>query len=98
MVRTKADTTGVKVSGAKAPRKALSTPTRSASDSNDNKNKGYQGGNSYHPRETPGWQKPITTFFGAPSTIPKSSDGSGSSKAENSPDSSSPDADSSSTT
>lgn len=67
MVRTKADTTGVKASGAKAPRKALSsTPTRSVSSESDGKNKTHGGGNSYHPRETPGWQKPITTFFVRP--------------------------------
>jgi len=66
MVRTKADTTAVKVSGAKAPRKTVSTPTRSVSDSSDGKSKASGGGNAYHPRETPGWQKPITTFFGSP--------------------------------
>ncbi|KAK3912412.1 PCNA-associated factor [Frankliniella fusca] len=64
MVRTKADSTAT---GAKAPRKALSsTPSRSVSTDSDGKSKTYGGGNSYHPRETPDWQKPITTFFARP--------------------------------
>lgn len=30
--------------------------------------KSYAGGNPYHPRETPGWQKPITSFMNTSST------------------------------
>lgn len=75
MVRTKADSTGVKASGAKAPRKVtVSTPTRSY-DSSDSKGKPSGGGNAYHPRETPEWQKPITTFFAAPPSSSKGADG-----------------------
>lgn len=29
--------------------------------------KKYSGGNPYCPRETPAWQKPITSFFNPPS-------------------------------
>ncbi|KAJ1528311.1 hypothetical protein ONE63_006733 [Megalurothrips usitatus] len=80
MVRTKADA-GVKVSGAKADRKTFpTTPSRSGGEGGDSKNKQYGGGNSYHPRETPGWQKPITTFFNRPAAAPKDSDEGGSSK------------------
>lgn len=82
MVRTKADSAGVKVLGAKAPRKALTaTPTRSSYSDSDSKNKpGSSGGNSYHPRETPEWQKPITNFFITPSSSHESMGGSGTSK------------------
>ncbi|XP_034238602.1 PCNA-associated factor-like [Thrips palmi] len=87
MVRTKADTTGVKASGAKAPRKAVvSTPTRSSDSSGDSKGKPTVGGNSYHPRETPEWQKPITTFFVAPSSSSKESNGESASSNKSSPE------------
>ncbi|PSN51047.1 hypothetical protein C0J52_15419 [Blattella germanica] len=58
MVRTKADSSSVKVS-VKAPRKVAVAPTTTVSDAK----KDYSGGNPYCPRETPPWQKSITHFF-----------------------------------
>uniref|UniRef100_A0A1B6G4T3 PCNA-associated factor n=1 Tax=Cuerna arida TaxID=1464854 RepID=A0A1B6G4T3_9HEMI len=63
MVRTK-DSASVKVVGAKAPRKISSTTTSTAVSSGSDSKKKHSGGNSYCPRETPAWQKPITQFFG----------------------------------
>ncbi|KZC10542.1 hypothetical protein WN55_01979 [Dufourea novaeangliae] len=63
MVRTKADRVPGKVVGAKAPSKSVkSTPTKK-SVIVSSKGKNYSGGNPYHPRETPNWQKPITCFL-----------------------------------
>lgn len=67
MVRTKAGSSSVRVAGAKAPRKVAhvsisSTSTNSANGSSDS----GKGGNPYFPRETPEWQKEITTFFTKP--------------------------------
>ncbi|CAL7937786.1 unnamed protein product [Xylocopa violacea] len=62
MVRTKADRVPTKVVGGKAPHKSVkSTPVKKTSSGNKGKN--YSGGNPYHPRETPEWQKPITSFL-----------------------------------
>ncbi|XP_066582028.1 PCNA-associated factor-like [Prorops nasuta] len=61
MVRTKADRVAVKAVGSKAPRKiAATTPSKRSGGS---KGKNYSGGNPYHPRDTPEWQKPITNFL-----------------------------------
>ncbi|KAG7200533.1 hypothetical protein KM043_001096 [Ampulex compressa] len=62
MVRTKAERVQTKVVGSKAPHKVgRSTPTRKVAPAI--KGEGNSGGNSYHPRETPNWQKPITRFL-----------------------------------
>ncbi|XP_053975382.1 PCNA-associated factor-like [Hylaeus volcanicus] len=57
MVRTKGDRVPSKAVGAKAPRKIASTSQKKGGLGS----KG--GGNPYHPRETPEWQKPITWFL-----------------------------------
>ncbi|KOC62115.1 PCNA-associated factor [Habropoda laboriosa] len=61
MVRTKADRVPVKAVGSKAPRKLAktATPVKKTSSSKGKSS----GGNAYHPRETPEWQKPITCFL-----------------------------------
>ncbi|XP_043276029.1 pre-mRNA-splicing factor CWC22 homolog [Venturia canescens] len=59
MVRTKAGSVSNKAIGAKAPQKVAITAILSG---NAPKSK-HTGGNPYHPRETPGWQKPITFFM-----------------------------------
>ncbi|XP_078039099.1 PCNA-associated factor [Augochlora pura] len=62
MVRTKADRVPGKAVGGKAPAKAVkSTPVKAVA--GPSKGKNYSGGNPYHPRETPVWQKPITFFL-----------------------------------
>ncbi|XP_076650947.1 PCNA-associated factor [Halictus rubicundus] len=62
MVRTKADRVPSKVVGGKAPAKSVkSTPVKKVVGTSKGKN--YSGGNPYHPRETPEWQKPITCFL-----------------------------------
>ncbi|XP_033320973.1 PCNA-associated factor [Megalopta genalis] len=62
MVRTKADRVPGKAVGGKAPAKAMkSTPVKKVAGTSKGKN--YSGGNPYHPRETPVWQKPITCFL-----------------------------------
>ncbi|XP_012276233.1 PCNA-associated factor [Orussus abietinus] len=66
MVRTKATSLTVRTSGGKAPRKFTAAAPMSVS--NGAQSKTYSGGNPYHPRETPNWQKPITTFFNQPFT------------------------------
>ncbi|KAL2714690.1 PCNA-associated factor-like [Vespula squamosa] len=58
MVRTKADRIPTKAIGAKAPHKIASSKKAGSS-----KAKSYSGGNPYHPRDTPEWQKPITNFM-----------------------------------
>ncbi|XP_072767732.1 PCNA-associated factor [Anoplolepis gracilipes] len=65
MVRTKADRVPTKAVGSKAPGKKVGAATFSGNNSNGRKNAGksYGGGNPYHPRETPDWQKPITSFL-----------------------------------
>ncbi|XP_014614009.1 PREDICTED: PCNA-associated factor-like [Polistes canadensis] len=62
MVRTKADRLPAKAVGAKAPHK-LSSTTDGVKKTGNNKVRGYTGGNPYHPRQTPNWQKPITNFM-----------------------------------
>ncbi|XP_015184900.1 PREDICTED: PCNA-associated factor-like [Polistes dominula] len=62
MVRTKADRLPGKAVGAKAPHKVSST-TGTAKKRRNNKASSYSGGNPYHPRQTPDWQKPITNFM-----------------------------------
>lgn len=42
--------------------------------------KSYSGGNPYHPRETPEWQKPITNFMNQ--NVTKENDVSSSSKVD----------------
>ncbi|CAK9808308.1 hypothetical protein ANTQUA_LOCUS5552 [Anthophora quadrimaculata] len=61
MVRTRGDRVPVKAVGSKAPSKVAKTaaPVKKSS----SKGKSYSGGNTYHPRETPEWQKPITCFL-----------------------------------
>nr|XP_031843008.1 PCNA-associated factor-like [Nomia melanderi] len=62
MVRTKADRVPGKAVGAKAPAKSVkSTPVKKVTGTSKGKN--YSGGNPYHPRDTPDWQKPITCFL-----------------------------------
>ncbi|XP_033190834.1 PCNA-associated factor isoform X2 [Bombus vancouverensis nearcticus] len=62
MVRTKADRVPTRAVGSKAPHKTTkSTPVKKSGSSS--KGKSYSGGNPYHPRETPEWQKPITCFL-----------------------------------
>ncbi|XP_074651287.1 PCNA-associated factor-like [Tubulanus polymorphus] len=66
MVRTRGDNSARKAVAAKAPRKALSTPSASCygeSSSPGGKAGKYAGGNPYCPRPTPEWQKPIDMFF-----------------------------------
>ncbi|XP_015598113.1 PCNA-associated factor [Cephus cinctus] len=65
MVRTKAGSSSAKAVGAKAPHKVSNTAALRSSGSSEGGGKGrdYSGGNPYHPRETPNWQKPITSFF-----------------------------------
>ncbi|XP_076241404.1 uncharacterized protein LOC143183642 [Calliopsis andreniformis] len=63
MVRTKADRVPVKAVGAKAPSKNVGKSTPVKKSAGSNKGKSYSGGNPYHPRETPEWQKPITCFL-----------------------------------
>ncbi|KAI4498397.1 hypothetical protein M0802_006576 [Mischocyttarus mexicanus] len=63
MARTKADRLPAKAVGAKAPHKVSSTKTVGAKKTGNNKGKNYSGGNPYHPRKTPDWQKPITNFM-----------------------------------
>ncbi|XP_017753848.1 PREDICTED: PCNA-associated factor-like [Eufriesea mexicana] len=61
MVRTKADRVPTKAVGSKAPHKSVkNTPVKETSKT---KGKSYSGGNPYHPRQTPEWQKPITCFL-----------------------------------
>ncbi|XP_026747839.1 PCNA-associated factor-like [Trichoplusia ni] len=66
MARTKASV-GSKVSSGKSSKaRCVAAPTPSssgASGSVDRANRGGGGGNPVCPRETPKWQKPITTFF-----------------------------------
>lgn len=60
-------------SGGKAIRKGTSSNnsiTVSRASSSADKVSSGSGGNSVHPRETPSWQKPITTFF-APGPKPE---------------------------
>ncbi|KAL2738475.1 PCNA-associated factor-like [Vespula maculifrons] len=75
MVRTKADRIPTKAMGAKAPHKIASTTGAKKS---GNRGKSYSGGNPYHPRETPEWQKPITNFMNQ--NVTKENDVSSSSK------------------
>ncbi|GLV40344.1 hypothetical protein CBL_04145 [Carabus blaptoides fortunei] len=64
MVRTKTSgVSGVKSLGAKAPRK-LSLSSSNSRNKNKRDSNSQGGGNSIHPRETPQWQQPITSFFG----------------------------------
>ncbi|XP_043265404.1 PCNA-associated factor-like [Colletes gigas] len=62
MVRTKADRVPLKAVGAKAPNKSVKSATPKKV-TLGGKGKSYSGGNPYHPRETPEWQKPITCFL-----------------------------------
>ncbi|XP_029155593.1 PCNA-associated factor-like [Nylanderia fulva] len=62
MVRTKADRVPTKAVGGKAPGKIrAANPGKSNGKKSAGKSSG--GGNPYHPRETPEWQKPITSFI-----------------------------------
>ena len=65
MVRTKADRVPTKAVGSKAPAKSLKTAaaTTPKKGVKNGKGKSYSGGNPYHPRDTPEWQKPITCFI-----------------------------------
>ena len=72
MVRTKASmssSSGVRAVAAKAPRKSLGSSYSAGSSSNSGistpgkRSDKYGGGNSYCPRPTPQWQKPISGFF-----------------------------------
>ena len=65
MVRTKADRVPTKAVGGKAPAKALKTAGTATPKKviKSGKGKSYAGGNPYHPRDTPEWQKPITCFI-----------------------------------
>ncbi|KAG6795243.1 PCNA-associated factor isoform X1 [Apis mellifera caucasica] len=60
MVRTKADRVPTKAVGSKAPHKSVKSTSVKKT---NGKGKSYSGGNPYHPRETPEWQKPITCFL-----------------------------------
>ncbi|XP_046744829.1 PCNA-associated factor-like [Diprion similis] len=72
MVRTRADAGATRAAGAKAPRKNLGGVSARMVIANafadKGKGKDHSSGNSYCPRETPDWQKPITSFFQRPST------------------------------
>lgn len=81
MVRTRSDFSGVRVS-TKAPRKQSSTSSSTPGKSSK-KNEG--GGNPVCPRETPAWQKEITSFF---PTKQSSDEGSSTSTSTNSSESS----------
>ena len=65
MVRTKADRVPTKAVGSKAPAKAVKTasPATPKKGVKSGKGKSYSGGNPYHQRDTPEWQKPITCFI-----------------------------------
>ncbi|XP_046862711.1 PCNA-associated factor-like [Xenia sp. Carnegie-2017] len=63
MVRTKADSSGRKVIGAKAPRKQLANPSSTPA-SKDR----YGAGNPVRWTPTPSWQKGIASFFSKCST------------------------------
>ncbi|XP_046483589.1 PCNA-associated factor [Neodiprion pinetum] len=71
MVRTRADAGVTRAAGAKAPRKNLGGVSARMVIANafadKGKGKDHSSGNSYCPRETPDWQKPITSFFHRPS-------------------------------
>ncbi|KAK2587863.1 hypothetical protein KPH14_003960 [Odynerus spinipes] len=62
MVRTKADRVPAKAVGAKAPHKVANSGG-SKKPLGGSRGRNYSGGNPYHPRETPEWQKPITNFL-----------------------------------
>ncbi|XP_012262556.2 uncharacterized protein LOC105689820 [Athalia rosae] len=62
-VRSRAAEGGTRV-GAKAPRKTgIVGPSMATKPNSQKKGRDNGGGNSYFPRETPSWQKPITSFF-----------------------------------
>lgn len=72
MVRTKASTSsssGIRAVAAKAPRKSLGSSysggqsSSSGSSTPNKRSDKFCGGNSYFPRPTPQWQKPISGFF-----------------------------------
>ncbi|XP_046405458.1 PCNA-associated factor-like [Ischnura elegans] len=63
MVRTKADCSGIKVSGAKAPRKIVNLKPTDQGNGSGASSGQYSGGNPYKPQPTPEWQKEITRFF-----------------------------------
>lgn len=49
--------------GSKAPGKSVGKSPAVKKTTGSGKGKNYSGGNPYHPRETPEWQKPITCFL-----------------------------------
>ncbi|XP_017889687.1 PCNA-associated factor-like [Ceratina calcarata] len=64
MVRTRADRIQAKAVGSKAPSKvAAIVPSSPVVTPSKRRGKSYSGGNPYHPRDTPEWQKPITNFL-----------------------------------
>ena len=71
MVRTKDGGGAARTVASKAPRKALGGGGASAAASKaiagamgaSSPGGKYSGGNSYCPQKTPGWQKPLTSFF-----------------------------------
>ncbi|KAL6423781.1 hypothetical protein ACFW04_010331 [Cataglyphis niger] len=63
MVRTKADRVPGKAVGSKAPGKVSAGSAGKKNNGRKSAGKSYGGGNPYHPRETPEWQKPITSFM-----------------------------------
>ncbi|XP_076395063.1 uncharacterized protein LOC105663333 isoform X1 [Megachile rotundata] len=84
MVRTKADRVPTKAVGSKAPAKSVkSTPTKKVAGSS--KGKSHSGGNPYHPRATPEWQKPITCFINQNATnkVEQENEDEGTSKEAN---------------
>lgn len=70
MVRTRAENTGRRAAGAKAPRKQLGGGSSSSSElgSPGGKDK-HAGGNPVKWTQTPSWQKGIGSFFGKPENI-----------------------------
>ncbi|GAB1869199.1 PCNA-associated factor [Camponotus japonicus] len=83
MVRTKADRVPSKAVASKAPRKASTgTPVRK-NNGRKNVGKSHGGGNPYHPRDTPEWQKPITSFMNTSSKTTTSNASPGKEKIEN---------------
>ncbi|CAL1679762.1 unnamed protein product [Lasius platythorax] len=68
MVRTKADRVPAKAVGSKAPGKVRADTPGRKSNGKKSAGKSYGGGNPYHPRDTPEWQKPITSFMNTSSS------------------------------
>ncbi|XP_011498266.1 PREDICTED: putative uncharacterized protein DDB_G0278921 [Ceratosolen solmsi marchali] len=82
MVRTKADAATRVAAGSKAPKKSANYAHNNSTSSPTEKGKDNLPVNRYFPRETPSWQKKITSFYDRNRVISESN-GSKDSKISN---------------